>query len=370
MEQADSINWGIIGAGKISGRFVNDLLNLSQNPKGPSQLKHFVKGIGCSNIDKGENFVREYFNESDFNYHNPKVSNYMDIFSDEEIDIVYIGVLHPFHKDLVIKALNKGKHVLCEKPAAMNSRELNEMLQAAKKNSKFFMEAMWVRFFPAFVELQKRLYQDNVLGKITKVTGDYSNDALGTVDADHRLINKKLGGGAALDIGVYSLTYCRLFLDPKSDPLKDWEISTEQTLQSVTGKEEDEVDFSTTIEINNQTANQQAVATSSFFGSNGDELVVIEGEKGEAIVTAIGDTPSPLGYKIILNSGEVIEEKQYPFEGDTKNMEGFFYQAVEAGEMIRSGKIESDVMPWKESLYIMRIIDEARSNSGLTYEQD
>lgn len=370
MAESESIKWGILGAGGISSRFVNDILVLSEAPQGPSKLKHFVKSIGCSNTDKGDNFIREHFNESDFNYHNPKVTNYMGVIDDEEVDIVYIGLLHPSHKDIAIKALNHGKHVLCEKPVTMNSKELAEILAAAKKNGRFFMEAMWVRFFPAFVELQKKVHQENVLGKVKRVIGNYSINAFDDIDGDHRIVNKKLGGGAALDIGIYSLTYCRLFLDPNSDPRADWDVTAAQTLDSFTGKQEDEVDFITTILINNKKFKQQAIATSSIYNEvNNNEIVVIEGEKGRAVVQQIGDTPGPLSYKISLKSGEVIEEK-FPFEGDVKNTEGFFYQAAEAGEMIRVGKLESTVMPWKESISIMSVLDKARQLNGLVYEQD
>lgn len=367
---SDTINWAIIGAGGISSRFVSDVLRISKAPEGPSKLKHYIKAIGCSNVEKGQTFIDQHFDASAIEYHGPKVANYQDAISDAEVDVIYIGLLHPSHKDIAIQALNQGKHVLCEKPVTMNSKELNEILKVAQKNGKLFMEAMWVRFFPAFVELQKKIHEQKVLGKVKRVIGNYSINAAHAIDSDHRIINKPLGGGAVLDIGIYALTYCRLFLDPESDPSKDWVINSAQTLDSLTGKEEDEVDFITSVVINNPKYKQQAIATSSIYGSvNHGEIVVIEGEKGTAIVHQVGDTPGPLGYKIILKTGDVIEES-FPFEGVHDNMEGFFYQAIEAGEMIKAGKIESRVIPWNESRHIMGVIDRILHQNGLVYEQD
>lgn len=359
------LNWGIIGAGEISKRFVNDLLFLSKHPQGSHKINHIIKAIGCSSISKGQAFVESNINKDD---PKPLVLSYDDLFDNPDIDIVYIGVLHPFHKDIAVKALQNKKHVLCEKPVAMNLKELHQILEAAKQNNRFFMEAMWVRFFPAFLRLQKLIHNEKVLGKVKRVQSKHDLES-GDIDKNNRLINKSLGGGALLDIGVYAITFSRLFMDIDSNPLEDWLISSSQVLDSLTGKEQDQVDFILSMIFTDNKRKQQAVATCSFYTEHKGPLVTIEGELGYAKVYPIGTTPAPLRFEIVLKNGKVIEEN-FPFENEYKGVEGFFYQIVEAGEMIYSGKLESSIFPWKESINIISIMDEVRKQSGLVYEQD
>lgn len=360
-----SINWGIIGAGIISGRFVDDIVKLHNYPQGPNHLVHTIKGIGCSSTDKAQTFIDNHLGE-EVSKHNPVIGSYDEIFDNNDIDAVYIGVLHPFHKDLSIKALKKGKHVLCEKPVTMNARELEEIIEVAKETEKLFMEAMWVRFFPTFVALQKMVHEDKVIGEVRRVYGNYSFNA--DVSAEHRVVNKKLGGSALLDIGIYSLTFNRLFLNPNTKP-SDWIVHSNLLKHSFTGKEEDEVDFIATVLINS--GKQHGIATSSMYNAIDEDgtIVIIEGELGKITVKAIGLTPSPRGYKLELKTGEVIE-KDFDFDSGLEDSEGFYLQAVELGERSIAGEIQSKVIPWEESLNMMRLFDKIRADNGVVFPQD
>lgn len=361
---SNCLNWGIIGAGEISKRFVSDILFLSKHPQGDNKIKHSIKAIGCSSKGKGQDFVDSNFKSEDAK---PAVFSYDELLEDPTIDIVYIGLLHPFHKDITVKALTKKKHVLCEKPVTMNVKELNQILETAKENGRFFMEAMWVRFFPGFLRLQQLVKQDKVLGKVKRVQGKHDLES-GDIDKDSRLVNKKLGGGALLDIGVYAITFCRLFMD-STDPLDDWSISSSQVLDSLTGNEEDQVDFILSMVFTDNIKKQQAVATCSFYSEHRGPLVTVEGELGYANVYPIGTTPAPLRFEVVLKDGTKFEES-FAFENEFAGVEGFFFQAVEAGEMILKGSTESPIFPWKESINIISIMDKVREQNGLVYEQD
>src|SRR4030095_9284580 len=124
------IKWGIFGPGGISSSFVKDLA--------------FAEGaelvaVGGRNLEKAERFAKEY--------NIPRAYGTVDERAqDANIDIVYVGTLHPVHKDNVLALLRAGKAVICEKPFTMNAAEAKEIIELAREKQVFLMEAMWTRF--------------------------------------------------------------------------------------------------------------------------------------------------------------------------------------------------------------------------------
>lgn len=359
------VRWGIVGAGNISLRFLKDLLILGNHPQGPNKLKHVLAAVGASSSGKAEKYIKDNKLPTSV-----KSLTYDEIINDKEIDILYIGLPHNLHAPFVIRAIEQGhKNILCEKPITINARELDEVLAVAAKHDVFFMEAMWSRFFPAFIDLQKKLYVDGIIGNVRRVFADFSVrmydwDGL---TPEHRMVNKKLGGGALLDVGIYPVTYSRLFLHPDSSPL-DWSVSSELTMDSLTGKE-DEVDFISSAIFNNKKHRQQAIVTTSVHTETSGPIVVIEGDLGRVEVERIGDTPSPKSYKIVF-----YDKSKSPIEVDFSDEllggEGFFYEAVAAGEALFNGEKQSLVISWDESRKIMGLLDRIRKQNEFVYEQD
>jgi dihydrodiol dehydrogenase / D-xylose 1-dehydrogenase (NADP) len=133
------LKWGIVGTGKISQDFCLALLTCDSQ-------EHVIVAVGSRDKIQADKFVKE------FNLGN-QVHTYGsqdEVFQDADVDIVYIGTIEQVHRDLCIKALNHNKHVLCEKPLAMNVSEVQEIINTAKKTKKFMMEALWSRFFPIY----------------------------------------------------------------------------------------------------------------------------------------------------------------------------------------------------------------------------
>ncbi|ODV77990.1 NAD(P)-binding protein [Suhomyces tanzawaensis NRRL Y-17324] len=359
------VNWGIVGAGGISSRFVADLKVLIANPAGPNKIKHTIGAVASTQIEKAEKFINEFIGDG----YGTKAVGYDEVINDPSIDVLYIGLPHTLHAPFVVRAIEEGKkNILCEKPITINARELEDILAAAKKHNVFFMEAMWSRYFPTFLELQKKLYDDKVIGDIKKVQCTFNTDSKEfPITPEHRAANKKLGGGALLDIGIYPITYARTFLDPSADPTKDWSISSELIMESLTGNKADEVDFVASAIFNDKTRKQQASISASFHTESDGNIVSIEGTLGRAYVKAIGDTPSPQGYKIVLKDGSVIEKD---FFADLNGGEGFWYEAVEVGEVLAKGGKQSELMSWDESRKIMWVLDTIRKQNDFFYEQD
>jgi dihydrodiol dehydrogenase / D-xylose 1-dehydrogenase (NADP) len=188
-----SLNWGIISAGLISQDFCAALSTLDSN-------NHKIVAIGARNLDDAKKLADRY-----------SVENYYDSYDavndNDKVNIVYVGNVNSKHKEACLKAIEKGKHVLCEKPMTLNSVEQEEVLKLAKENGVFFMEAIWTRFFPAIDRLREEL-KNGSIGEVRMVQASFF------VNICHieRVRNKELGGGGILDLGIYPIQFaCMVF---------------------------------------------------------------------------------------------------------------------------------------------------------------
>lgn len=120
------VRWGIVGAGKISFDFCVALKTLPGD-------EHCIKAIASRSYERSKELADKFDAEKAY-------GTYDALLQDSEVDIVYIGTLNTTHKELSIKALQHDKHVLCEKPAAMNADDLDEILEVAKSRGNIFME--------------------------------------------------------------------------------------------------------------------------------------------------------------------------------------------------------------------------------------
>ena len=127
-----SLNWGILGLGKIAGQFVNDL-----------KLIEDVSVVACASrsMSNAINFAGQH--EIGRSY-----GSYQELFKDDEVEIIYIATTHDSHAELSIEAMKNGKHVLCEKPLAINRKDVQRMVEVSRKCNVFLMEAFWARFNP------------------------------------------------------------------------------------------------------------------------------------------------------------------------------------------------------------------------------
>ena len=187
------IGLGIIGLGKIAGKFSADL--------------KFVEGtelyaVASRSQQNADAFASE---------HNAKKAygSYLQLIQDVDVDVIYVATPHVHHAEISIACLKAGKAVLCEKPFAMNSAQVREMIASAVQNKVFLMEALWTRFFPSTQHVLE-LCASGQIGDIRMVQADFGFSA--EYDITKRLFNKALGGGALLDIGIYPLYLSYLLL--------------------------------------------------------------------------------------------------------------------------------------------------------------
>ena len=187
------INWGIIGLGKIAKKFAEGLSKVENAT---------LYGVASRDLGKAKEFSEEYQSEVAY-------GSYEELMQDENIDVIYIATPHVFHHTLTLDCLKHGKAVLSEKPFAMNLKEAEEMIHAARDNKVFLMEALWTKFLPHFQDVIQKVNSEE-FGKIRSLKADFGFKA--EFDKKKRLFNKSLGGGSLLDIGVYPIfaAYCLL----------------------------------------------------------------------------------------------------------------------------------------------------------------
>ena len=130
--------------------------------------------------------------------------SYEALAADPEVEVVYIGSINTEHIKLCKMMFAAGKHVLCEKPLGLNVRETKEIVDAARKNKVFMMEAIWSRFTPSYIKVREDI-KKGVIGDVLH------SEALFAVPIDKvdRILNKEKGGGSILDIGIYCVNWAQ-----------------------------------------------------------------------------------------------------------------------------------------------------------------
>ena len=134
--------------------------------------------------------------------------SYEELAKDTEVQVVYIGTINTTHLPVAKLMLENGKHLLVEKPLGMNLKQVNEMIDLAKKKNLFLMEAVWSRFLPSYQFVQKQI-KDGVIGDVKHVAVNFGV-VIGDVD---RVAKKSMGGGTMLDIGIYCLNIVEFVFD-------------------------------------------------------------------------------------------------------------------------------------------------------------
>ncbi len=198
------LRWGILGTGNIASRFASQV---------PSSVTGEVVAVGSRSTDSANEFADKY---DIANRH----GSYQALLDDETVDAVYIATPHPLHPEWAIKAAEAGKHVLCEKPLAINRALAAAMIEAAVRNDVFLMEAYMYRCLPQ-TKLVAQLIKDGAIGKVHQIQASFAFQA--AFRAESRIFADELAGGGILDVGGYPVSFARLIAGaaieaPYADP--------------------------------------------------------------------------------------------------------------------------------------------------------
>ena len=320
-----NFSWGILGPGGIARAFAKDLTLLEG---------HTVGAVGSRSLSNAQSFADDFGGTA--------YGSYEELINDSTIDAIYVATPHPAHHDNVISALDAGKAVLCEKPFAVNAKQAQAMVDAASRNKVALMEAMWARFLPHYAQVREIIASD-VLGTIFSIHADHGQRL-----ADQnipRLIEPQLAGGALLDLGIYPISFAHMIL---GNPV---------AINSSAVMTDKGVDAQSSMIFTYENG-AQAVLTTTMIEQTPCRAVVA-GLNGWLEIDRTFYNPA--GMRVVLNDGSVTE---YP---NTYSGHGLREQAESFKQLVQSGKLQSDILSWKDTVDIMKSMDTVREQIGLKY---
>ena len=322
----EKVRLGIAGPGRIVHRVMKDLW----------KAEHIeIAAIASRSHERAQAAAAEFDIPLAF-------GSYEEMADSNAVDLVYVAVPHPFHCALSKLFLQRGKHVIVEKPFALNAREAKEMIDCAKVNNRFFMEAMWSRFFPAAKSL-KVMIDSGALGSIRRIAADFAFKA--QLNFEDRLFNRELGGGSLLDVGIYPLSLISFYKGKLPDKV-----------QVLCDKTKTDVDELCSFQM-------QFADGAVGQGFSALDVTTDQGMKifGTETWVDLPDFWHPTKYIVHRPNQESVVFEFAPED------EGFHHEFEYAAKTILAGQTDQCVIPLAESLHMIEIMDGMREKMGVHY---
>lgn len=320
-----NFNIGIMGSGNIAGIMagtINKMKNVRVYAVASRQQVHadvFAGKYGCKKA----------------------YGSYADLVADKKVDLIYVATPHSEHYENVKMCLEAGKPVLCEKAFTLNAAQAEELVRIAAEHKVFLAEAMWTRYMPMLTTIRE-VIGSGIIGEPKTLTANLGY----VIGSKERLTNLALGGGALLDVGVYTINFALMIFGHNISKIASCCTFTE------TGVDEQNA-------ICLQYYDGKAANLNSSMVSLSDRQGIIYGTKGFAVVENINNFESIAVY-----------DKQYKKVASykcPKQISGYEYEVAACIDAIKCGQIECAQMPHSETLRVMRIMDETRSQWGMKY---
>jgi len=324
-----------VGAGKISHDFLTAMGTL---PTG----EHRVVAVASRDKERAMEFAKKHQVEK-------VLDSYDELAKDVEVEVVYVGVIAPAHKEMVKLMLNNKKAVLCEKPLGLSLAEVTEIVDLARKKNLFFMEAVWSRTFPIYDALTNRL---SILGKplnLVLTFGQADNHL-----PDQRLAWKRNGGGTVLDWGVYCI---QMALHVFGGEMPNRVVASGLELN------EDGVDVAMSVALYFSGSRMATFITDLRVDLPCEAYISTSG--GQIKVAA------PFWCPPSLEVNGVREE--FPLPSGAKhqfhfvNSQGLAFEAAEVRRCLKLGLKESPKMTLEETMIVGRVQQEIMDQLGISY---
>jgi predicted dehydrogenase len=331
------IGWGLVGTGGICDQLAQALAHVPDAR---------LVAVGSRDAARAEAFA-----EARRATHGPVRSHgsYRALVEDPEVDVVYVGTPHPDHAPSMMLALAAGKAVLCEKPFTVNRREAEAAVALARRQGVFLMEAMWMRYVPAMVEL-RRLLDAGTIGDVVSTSADFGF-AASHFPPEHRCFARELAGGGLLDVGIYPLNFAAFVLGPVAAVHADAELGP-------TG-----VDVHTVFTLRHANG-RRSQGLCSLLATTACHATVL-GTQGRIDV----EPPFYAAQRLRVVRGT---QEDSPVEFVARPWRGNRYvaQVEEVQRCLRAGLSESPAMPLDETIALVGWMDEMRAQFGLRYPAD
>lgn len=320
----DLTGWGILATGHIASVFTRDLALL------PNEAR--LVAVGSRSLEKAMAFAADHGIPRAYD-------SYAELAGDPDVDVIYVASTHHDHFASAKLCLESGKSVLVEKPLTTSPADTEELINLASDRGLFLMEAMWTRTNP-LLRKAAAIAASGDLGAIRHVSADFGFAFRGS--PTHRLLDPALAGGAILDAGVYPVHAVNLFLGEPADlsgfgshattgvdnhaaAVLSYPATEDRPAATATVICSLEIDFPTSLEV---------------YGSNG---------------------------RIMINDFFIRPKEMLIYRGHHRDVApevlitqwpggGYTFQAQEVMRCLRSGEVESAMVPWRDSLAVARTL--------------
>jgi len=326
------IKWGILGCGRIAGKFASDL-RLVEDAE--------LVALGSRSMEKARAFAETYPAKNIY-------GSYEQLAADPDVNAIYIATPHSHHHEHTLLCLQHHKAVLCEKAFAINARQASEMIAAARNKKVFLMEALWSRFLPHF-DVVKKMIEGGRIGKLMSMQVNFGFKPADPVP--QRLFDPKLGGGTLLDIGIYNVFFVHAFMGIPDE------------IQAIMKPAPSGVDEQLAVQFryNDGRVAQLLSSFSSNLGTEAD----IAGDAGRIRLHNRFYEPST-SISYFPDRYDSLQSIPFPKEQGW----GYQYQVRHVHDCLHQGLTESPVMTLDYSLELMTLMDRIRGIAGIRYEAD
>lgn len=316
--------FGILGCGGIAKRFAQ-ALRLS----GSGELH----AAAARDEARAKDMIDQFGGKKAY-------GSYLDLVRDENVEIVYIALVHNLHYEAARLCVEHGKAVLCEKPFFITEREAVELASLAKEKGVLVMEAMWTRCLPAFNKA-KEWAQGGAIGQVRLIDAAFCFNF--PFDPKHRLFNPETAGGALLDAGVYPYQFATGIVGRAP-------VDVRAVVQKASTGVDDTVVMALRFD------NGALASAIASVGVKADGTAHIYGTKGSIKVY---DFLRTRACELIDENGKVVDR----FTDDQE--EGFVYEIDHVTELYRTGKTESPLIPMADSIDFAHAADLIRAQCSL-----
>jgi predicted dehydrogenase len=317
--------WGVVGPGGIATRFA-EAMRLVEGGR--------IAAVASRALERADAFADRF--DIPVRYGSAD-----DLAADPDVDAVYVATPHTGHEADTLRFVAAGKHVLCEKPFAVNASQARRMVAAARANGVFCMEAIWSRFLPAYRILDDMVNSGRI-GEPLVVEADFGFRR--PVVAEHRLFAPALAGGALLDLGIYPVQLCYFVLG-RPDRV---------TADGVVG--ETGVDEQVAAVLHHPPGRLGVVKAALRVALSCRARV--SGSEGWIDLPAFMHCPDSL----VVGVGPETERIDAGYEGD-----GLRFEIDEVHRCLAAGRTESEVMSLDETVAIAETLDAIRAQVGVVY---
>jgi predicted dehydrogenase len=338
MHPTEYFNWGLIGPGGIAHRFAEAVNGLPHAR---------LQAVLTREAQRGASFARRWVREGTAV---PTVYTELpSLLADPAVQAVYIATPHDSHARLAAECLRAGKAVLCEKPLTPTLAQTEGLIALSAHHRVFLMEALWSRFLPVYDQVAQWL-RSGAIGAVRTVQSSFCFNV--PFDAQHRVFNPHLAGGAMLDIGIYNLALTRFVLENSLGACPEPEQFVASGTLAPTGVDQ---------RVGGMLVFPGGVIAQWVcgFDATSDNALVVNGEHG-SIRLPLRFWEGTRAVLALKDQAEVVFEA--PFR-----INGFEGEIEEAMRCIRDGLLQSPRMPHAETLALARWNHEVLRQMGVRY---